>query len=162
MKYDWDSVPDIGPSLTVAHQILWLRRDTTTTPMQIIKLVYICHGCTLGWTDEPLLEESVEAWRYGPVVPSVYHSFKAFGDQPITLTTAEQAELTSQQKKLIATFERPHRELDGLQLSAMTHARGTPWDRTIKSRGEGAVIPNALIKNYYHRMLTGKLRLRGR
>ncbi len=159
---NWDDIPDIGRSIAVAHQLLWIRRGVATTPMQLIKLVYICHGCALGWKEEPLIEEPVEAWRYGPVVPSVYHSFKGFGDQTITVTAADQAELIDRDKEFISTFERPHRRLGGLQLSTMTHARGTPWHTTIRSHGEGSIIPDGLIKDYYHRMLTGKLRLDGR
>lgn len=46
------------------------------TPLQVIKMVYIAHGYSLALLDEPLVEEAVEAWRYGPVLPSVYHTVK--------------------------------------------------------------------------------------
>ena len=58
----------------VAEQILWLRgREIETTPMHVLKLVYLCHGWCLGFTGEALINEPVEAWTYGPVVPTVYH-----------------------------------------------------------------------------------------
>ena len=64
---------------TVAEAVLWIRRDVQTTPMHIIKLVYLSHGWMLGLHDTPLLWEPVEAWQYGPVVPSVYHLYKGWG-----------------------------------------------------------------------------------
>lgn len=42
------------------------------TLMKIIKLVYIAHGWHLAHKKSPLISEPVEAWPYGPVVPSVY------------------------------------------------------------------------------------------
>lgn len=149
-------------SLIVAHHILWSRRKVDTTPMQLIKLVYICHGGSLWLRNEALLDEPVKAWRYGPVVPSVYHAFKAFGDRPIRLQPAEQTELQNSERHIIYRFERAHRKYDGIQLSSMTHAPGTPWDRTVKSDGEGSVIPNELIRDYYVDLLGEGRRFRER
>lgn len=146
---NWDDIPDIGKTIAVAHHILWLRQEVDTTPMQLIKLVYICHGGSLWAFDEPLFDEPVEAWRYGPVVPSVYHNFKIFRDNPITLKTARQTHLDASERKVILAFEKAHHSYSGIQLSSMTHAPGTPWDRTVKGKGEGAVIPNKLIRDYY-------------
>lgn len=49
------------------------------TPLQVIKLTYIAHGYSLAINGEPLVDEAVEAWRHGPVVPSVYHRAKRCG-----------------------------------------------------------------------------------
>ena len=159
------SIQDTGEkSLIVAHHILALREGIYTTPMQLLKLVYICHGGHLWAFDEPLLEETVEAWRYGPVVPTVYHNFKIFRDKPIALKTAIQTDLSSSERNVIRAFEKAHRKYSGIQLSSMTHAPGTPWDRTVKSEGEGADIPNELIRDYYVGLLRegNRFRERGR
>src|SRR3977135_2921517 len=54
------------------------------TPMKLQKLVYYPHGWRLGIVGKALLNEQIEAWEFGPVIPSLYHEFKEFGDQPIT------------------------------------------------------------------------------
>ena len=54
------------------------------TPLQVIKMVYIAHGYSLAILGEPLVEEAVEAWRYGPVLPSVYYAAKRYGGDGIT------------------------------------------------------------------------------
>ena len=46
------------------------------TLMQLLKLSYISHGFTLALLDKPLADEYAEAWRFGPVFPSIYHEFK--------------------------------------------------------------------------------------
>ena len=53
------------------------------SPMKIQKLVYYAHGWHLGVTDEPLIDEQIECWPYGPVVDSLFHQFKHYGSGPI-------------------------------------------------------------------------------
>ena len=62
----------------VANRLLQLAEEdgNQLTVMQILKLVYFCHAWTLALYDRPLIEQPIEAWRYGPVIPDVYHSFK--------------------------------------------------------------------------------------
>jgi uncharacterized phage-associated protein len=50
--------------------------------------------------NEPLFEDDIEAWMYGPVIPSVYHHFKDYGrngieytDAVITLTGKDEEDL---------------------------------------------------------------------
>src|SRR5215467_7486621 len=74
------------PAKAVANEFLYLAKEERrpVTPMQLLKLVYFAHGWYLALTGERLIDERVEAWKYGPVVPSIYHEFKRFGNEPIT------------------------------------------------------------------------------
>ena len=58
--------------------------DIIIDHMKLQKMIYFANGWALGVTGEPLIDERFEAWQYGPVVPSIYHQFKAFGRRPIT------------------------------------------------------------------------------
>ena len=49
------------------------------TPMQAIKLVYFAHAWNLGFFQRPLIDEPVEAWKFGTVIPSLYQSLKIYG-----------------------------------------------------------------------------------
>ena len=71
----------VAPSV-VADHILWLRSQRKlkpTTPMGIVKLVYLAHGWQLGWDGEPLINEPVEAWTYGPVILACTTAIKPLG-----------------------------------------------------------------------------------
>ena len=57
--------------------------------MQVIKLVYIAHGWHLAIYDVPLVDDYVQAWQYGPVIPPLYYAFKRFGSGPITTIPTE-------------------------------------------------------------------------
>jgi len=65
------------PSAAVANYFLdlGLRESIPITPLKLQKLVYFAHGWYLGFTGEPLLNEGIQAWEYGPVIPSLYHDF---------------------------------------------------------------------------------------
>ena len=144
-------------AFVVSQQILWLRRDTETTPMHVIKLVYLCHGWTLGLKEEPLITEAVEAWRYGPVVPSTYHTYKAFGGSPITVVPQDRTDSMSQQQaRMIAAVLDAYKDYSALQLSNITHQPGTPWHETYHTWGEGCIIPNELIQDFYRRRARGE------
>src|SRR5258708_36262190 len=74
-------------ALAVANYFLGLAKANRVTldPMKLQKLIYFAHGWHLALYDgEPLINEEIQAWQYGPVVQSVYHEFKQFGADPIT------------------------------------------------------------------------------
>ena len=143
----------IPSAITVAGQILHVRRDTGTTPMHIIKLVYLCHGWMLGIHNKPLIKEFVEAWRYGPVVPVVYHKFKSFRGDPVDIVCEDNAEeFDSEQKNLIDEVLTAYKSYSALSLSTITHQPDTPWHHVYQDgRGEGAIIPNKLIRAHYRK-----------
>ena len=57
--------------------------DANMTPMKLIKLVYIAHGWSLGLYNKTLINEQPQAWKFGPVIPSLYDEFKEFGNKKI-------------------------------------------------------------------------------
>jgi len=142
-----------APSLLVAQHILWLRKGKETTPMQLLKLVYICHGITLALTGKSLIRDPVQAWAYGPVIPTVYYAFKDFGSAPITIAGAEQPALDWEQQTIVQETVEAHGKYDGLELSSMTHAPGTPWDTTVDESGVGSIIDDDTIQSYYESII---------
>jgi uncharacterized phage-associated protein len=52
--------------------------------LKLQKLVYYAQGLHLAiYNGEPLFEDKIEAWNYGPVVPTLYHIYKGYGAQGI-------------------------------------------------------------------------------
>ena len=58
-------------------------RGKSLTNLSIQKLAYFCHGWNLAIFETPLIDEQFEAWRFGPVLPSVYHKLKVFSSNNI-------------------------------------------------------------------------------
>ena len=137
----------------VAEQILWLRRDTETTLMHVLKLVYVSHGWMLGLYGRSLINEPAEAWRYGPVVPSIYYRYKSFRGDPITTEPVDRSDaFDDEQRDVIEQVHDVYGDFTALQLSALTHKPGTPWDVTYREFGGGVIIRNELIRDYYDRL----------
>ena len=136
------------------------------TPMKLNKLVYIAHGWYLGLADRPLIGEGAQAWKYGPVIPSIYHRFKSYGgaqinslepaSDMITIPEVRDGEL----KEFLQRIWDVYGHLSGLQLSSLTHQEGTPWS-VVRSRSGnrengGALIPNDLIKQHYKEKINAR------
>ena len=126
------------------------------TTMQIIKLVYICHGWMLGLYQRPLIHQPVEAWRYGPVISKLYHSLKRFGGGHVTeRIPAEDSQFDDLEDDLIRQVVEKYSHLSGISLSSMTHAHGTPWHKVWNMEipasvvGQNPLIPNDLIEEHY-------------
>jgi uncharacterized phage-associated protein len=101
-------------------------------PMKLQKLVYFAHGWHLALAGEPLIVERVQAWPYGPVIEELYHAVKRYGRSPIPETAAlpgvsSVPGFTEYAIDLMDRIWEQYRKFSGIQLSMMTHAKGTPW-----------------------------------
>lgn len=154
-------------ALAVANYFIHKAQETNDnlTPMKLVKLVYIANGIYLGLKDEPLIDEAVQAWKYGPVIPSVYHTFKIYGGQKITspatiLPGINDTEYALRDKGLEPFLDKVwgvYGKFDGIYLSAITHQSGTPWSVTWSTGGSirrETVIDNSLISSHYKELLS--------
>lgn len=145
-------------SLSVAQYILDQCKEVghgAITPMQLIKLVYIAHGYMLGKHGRPLLGEQVQAWRYGPVVASVYHAVKCFGSEVVEEVPGAKKgfEFSQDEQKVMESVAKDYGKYNGITLSSATHTPGTPWDQTWSEIGKNGPISNDLIENFYEQIL---------
>lgn len=138
------------------------KENSEIRPLRMVKLVYITHGFSLALYDKVAVDETVEAWRYGPVVPSIYHEFKEYGRGPImkkAIVTDFDSEglinkiitpsLIDEEIKKVAGFVWSYYKVfNDTELIDITHKKGTPWDLSYKA-GQNKKIPNSLIKEYY-------------
>lgn len=53
--------------------------------LKLQKLLYYAQGFSLALIDKPLFDDDIEAWDFGPVVPSVYREYKVFGASEIPM-----------------------------------------------------------------------------
>ena len=138
-------------ALSVANRLIILAHEAgrTITPMQVIKLTYFCHAWMLGLHSRPLLDEPVEAWQYGPVIPKIYRSLRRYGGGPVTrqIPNVKEADFDAIELDLIGQVSSKYGRLTGPQLSALTHAVGTPWHQ--EWMGRKTRIPDHRIEQFY-------------
>ena len=123
----------------------------TFTPMQLLKLVYIAHGWMLGLYGIPLIRDRIEAWKFGPVIPRLYHEIKRFGGGPVpdNLAHNENAHLALVEENLIEQIYDIYGKRSGIALSKLTHKFNTPWDRVYDAYNINISIPNDIIEEHY-------------
>jgi len=119
------------------------------SPMKLQKLVYFAHGWHLALYDEPLIDEAIQAWQYGPVVPSIYHEFKLAGNGPIKEPASEffweKSTVSNDKEKFLDAIWNLYGDLTAIQLSNLTHEAGTPWDELDKLyREKGIAFPKGV------------------
>lgn len=117
--------------------------------MQVLKLVYMAHGWSLASLDRPLVIDGVEAWQYGPVISTIYYSFRPQGVYSIKPFEMYERPLDDQAHALLYQVYDMYKDMPAWKLSGLTHMNGGPWDRTFRSTGEFARIPENLIAEHY-------------
>ena len=149
------------PSWVANTFILQAKEDGVrdVTPLKIQKLVYNFHGWYLATTSCPAVGERFEAWPNGPVLSTLYQKFKKYRWNRITELAEDIDPQTGEMKSLVVArsdeqfYEIFHavwvryKGFSGEQLSALTHAEGTPWSR---ARADGRqYIPDDDIRDHF-------------
>jgi uncharacterized phage-associated protein len=148
-------------AITIANYFVQkaLMDNADMTPIKLVKMTYLAHGWYLAITGgKPLMSEPVLAWRYGPIVQSVYHAFKKYGREQVTSLEFDFGNrvMTVEDRRTKEILNRVwdiYKDFTGPQLSALTHKSGTPWDK-VRHLHEGkslviSIIPNELIFSFY-------------
>jgi uncharacterized phage-associated protein len=105
-------------------------KDAEMTNMKVQKLLYYTQSLYLALYGEPLFEEEIQAWRYGPVCPPAYYFYSKYeADQlPIPTEISEfSPEIISVLKEVWEYFGEHHAYV----LSGRTHLE-FPWKNARK------------------------------
>ncbi|MDR0566669.1 MAG: DUF4065 domain-containing protein [Prevotellaceae bacterium] len=136
-------------AIAVANYFVGLANEKGVDLMQLglMKRVYITHGFSLAILDKSALNprfDVVEAWKNGPVIPSVYHSFKHNKNNPITeksvvaefmggkieYHTPELDESCHDVKEVAEAVFEKYINFSDVQMIELLHRSGTPWIRS--------------------------------
>jgi len=159
-------------AVAVANEFLALAEYShDITPMKLMKLVYFAHAWSWGFYGRPLIDEEFQAWRYGPVSPSLYQAMKEYGDTPIMSPLKVVMAWDFQQiivephvdrddteaKDIIRLVWQEYGKYSAARLSQITHGSGTPWWQVSNRYGGNippwVTIPEESISEYYGDMV---------
>lgn len=139
------------------------KEGVSITPMKLQKLIFFAHGWNYGLYDEPLIVDPIQAWRFGPVIPSVYHEFKHVGSGAIAdratefdlenfeLVEPSVPEEDERSMNLIARVWKTYGRRAAVDLSNLSHVHDGPWHKTWSGNdgARDAVINDSLIRDHY-------------
>lgn len=142
------------------------------TNIDINKILYFAHASHLVFFSKPLVNLNFEAWQFGPVMPVVYHQFKAHGAEPISTRATIMCAKTG--NDIVATYRglglddswlldivEHYGNIPTRALVALSHEPGGAWD-VVWNRNEpnrfGMAIPDRLIEQTFKGRLSGSAR----
>lgn len=129
-----------------------LGRQTTNLDLQ--KLAYFAHGWHLALLGTPLVDEEFEAWRFGPVLPSVYHKFKVFSSNPVPfdyplVLWEKPIDSNTDTSQLIDRVLAVYGKTPSFDLVNMSHAPDGPWAAAWDRSSFSSTIDNDEIRKYF-------------
>ncbi len=125
----------------------YILSKTKCTQLKLQKLVYLCFADYLCDTGKELFTDSIYAFKYGPVVDTVYEKYKKYGYKPIEeekenidITILEMpaksrilfAEEGTEKIISIDKTLKKYGQLTAGQLVELTHKENAPWTMTTK------------------------------
>jgi uncharacterized phage-associated protein len=140
-------------------------------PLKLQKLVYFANGWWLATKGQPLASEQPQVWRHGPVFKSLYATFaryrwndidspapgSPFGGPPKRIDGQHAGNV----RGLLDWIWQEYGGKSGVELSELTHAKGTPWHSIAEESNyrvrENTPIPLAKDWDYF----AGLARARG-
>lgn len=118
------------------------------TPLKLQKFLYFAQAASLALFNKELFKEDIEAWKYGPVVASIYHKYKSQQNLPITTATGEYEKISDKEtQNLLKGVWELFDKYSARELVEITH-RHAPWKTTYKA-GVNNVIPSEILRDYY-------------
>ncbi len=157
-----------GWSPEIANEFIRLgeRDGVAFTHMQLQKLVYIAHGWNLAVNGASLTKDAPQAWEFGPVYREIWEALRGCGQTPVTRLIANgdfalgsfaervddpaKASLSKVESDVVKKVYEDYRHFHAYQLSALTHAEGTPWTVVYDNgNGKSAQISSDLIEKYF-------------
>lgn len=170
-----DTLPQRPQSATLIADYLLSHSEPALTMLHVMKLTYISHGWHLAiFNGKPLIGDDIEAWRYGPVIPTLYRNLKLYGRENITkliycgTSLSKHSDIDTRKsfieqrinpdsQRLINKVLDEYSDLTAMQLSALTHQVGTPWSKCYIEGQLFTTIPNHIIQKHYVELAKEKL-----
>ena len=135
------------------------------THLKLEKLVYLCFADYLCKYNKELFKDEIYAYKYGPVVKSVYERYKGQGYREIEqdgedIDTTGLHEMPSRSRILFAedgvskiksideTIVK-YGDFTANELVDLTHKASTPWDKAGGGKEIDKIIDNEIIKQYH-------------
>lgn len=126
-------------SLDVANALLDRYSDEYSfTNLKLNKLVYYAQVESLILTGEPLFDDAIEAWEYGPVEPRVYHAFKRYGRLPIAAPSG-QYRMSEKGWSVLSSMMDKYSDYTAFDLVTLSHDSDGAWARVFDP-GRDALI----------------------
>lgn len=115
------------------------------TNLRLQKLLYFAQGNFLSRHGRPLFSDAIQAWPLGPVVKSIYHTYRMSGAQGITSDPPANDAFTPEEYDLLLDVAIKYGGYSTSALVDLTHEKDAPWAHT----SQGQEMKTSEIKTYF-------------
>ncbi|MDR1166516.1 MAG: DUF4065 domain-containing protein [Deltaproteobacteria bacterium] len=138
------------------------------THLKIQKLLYFAQGFHLAYWPTPLFADPIEAWKYGPVVRSIYYALRSHAKHEVitdyingsvmengvyrVTTPVMDFSVNDGLENFMEAFWSVYSKDKTWELVAASHAEGSPWTSVYSASKdvlENPIIPVELMKTYF-------------
>lgn len=119
--------------------------------LKLQKLLYYAQGHYFAANGVPLFSDPIQAWSHGPVVPSVYHSFKRFESGDVVLDKNDPfdwGDVDPETTEFLIDVWETYGAFGAWRLRNMTHAE-PPWRESFEDDRRHIEIPRDVIFQYF-------------
>lgn len=137
------------PVIQIANELLRLAYEGVgelMTNLKLQKMLYYQQGFHLAYFGEPLFDDEIEAWMYGPVVPSMYHEYESNGRNGILPNDNIECDMSDEEWRLFCKVYDIYGKYSAEGLIDLTHSE-TPWQNT--PTGKGNVISKQSMQEFF-------------
>lgn len=147
------AVPALSAAKTVCELLDW-----GVSNLALQKILYLAHQFHLGRTGTPLIEETFEAWDYGPVVPVVYQRARGFGSGPVrnVFHWIDPVAPGSSEYAALKEVAEWARDVPARRLVSITHWKEGAWNKFYRPGVRGVKIPNDSVLEEYKARVRAK------
>lgn len=147
------------PVAAVANALIEIAADRGMylSNLKLQKLVYFAHGWYLALHNTPLINEPVQSWRYGPVIPELYNELRHYGSAPVTkrIDIKETVIRGGEDYNFLEQIFAKYGMFSPAELIALTHRAGSPWEQFGAGQNWFEVIPNDAIRRDFLNKASG-------
>lgn len=132
--------------------------------LKLEKLSYLCYADYLCESGKRLFRDRIYAFKYGPIVESVYDKYKKYGSLEINedneiIEKQEELRLPSESrilfaedgvKKVFSINEtlKKYGDLSASKLVKITHTKDSPWDKAYRKNNYDELLDKIIIENH--------------
>ncbi|PAF50429.1 type II toxin-antitoxin system antitoxin SocA domain-containing protein [Helicobacter sp. 13S00477-4] len=129
----------------IINKCIELEKPISNLPLQ--KIIYFVHIGFLKKTGKQLItDKDFEAWQWGPVIRDVYHEYRIFGSNALSIPEEDSnLDLDKSEKEIVDKIIDESTELPPWELVKRSHNPQGAWIKVYKE-GSKNIIPSELIE----------------
>ena len=133
-------------ALDVAEYVIYYEHDCgrSISNLRLQKLLYFVQAQFWATRNHACFSDTMQAWKLGPVIPSVYRKYKFYGslDFPRKLVTSVNVSRARDQALINTALEKCARYTTST-LITLTHGQ-TPWIEAYKRGNDNTISPDSM------------------